>query len=184
MFDRRHINALYSRYQFMTLQQKNDFKQLTKQYQPAVPIVLEYDLDICKDAFCFLLANPQHKNFLTDAWFTTLMQAVIAFYTLYRPPFHSVLPPYETQSHTQTKLAEDPFANLAQQHGLTPVQGQYLKYLALSWETKLIATHLCKSERTVEKVIDAIKTKLKLSSKQELSMLLQCFYINTTTNHT
>lgn len=178
MLDRNLINPFYNRVELMDPHYQKTFIALTSPHESSTPVVIEHDLDFYKDAFCFQIANPSNKDFITGAWFATFLQMIIAFYNFYSPQLTPNFPSYDTRSIITELRQDDLFHDFIAMHDLTPTQGQYLKYLVFSWESKRIATHLCRSERTVEKVIDAIKLKLNLYSKQELCTLLQCYYIN------
>ncbi|WP_119328638.1 helix-turn-helix transcriptional regulator [Cysteiniphilum halobium] len=178
MLDRNLITPFYDRVELMNPSYQKAFIALTSPNESSTPIVIEHDLDFYKDAFCFQIANHSNKDFITGAWFATFLQMIIAFYNFYSPQLTPNFPSYDTRNTMTEFRQDDLFQDFIAMHDLTPTQGQYLKYLVFSWESKRIATHLCRSERTVEKVIDAIKLKLNLHSKQELCRLLQCYYIN------
>ncbi|TNF65731.1 MAG: hypothetical protein EP298_11370 [Gammaproteobacteria bacterium] len=185
MLDRDNIYPLYNRKDLLNRKQLETYKSINKELSMFEPIIIEHDLGIAKDSFCFLIKLSDDKQIDNIVMlYNLLYKVILTFYKLYQPPLTKIFPSYEITYNQRLETPNyAPFSQIVLDFNLTANELNYIKLLTHNMNTNQIATLLSKSPRTVEKAIDRIKIKSSFSSKIELENYLQTHYLDYTYNY-
>ncbi|WP_192483628.1 MULTISPECIES: LuxR C-terminal-related transcriptional regulator [Cysteiniphilum] len=184
------VEPIYNRLESFCQESKAAYERIIHREHGFLPIVIEYDLGVCKDCHCFLL-GVNDGRYRYQELFNQLFDTVLYFYRQFREGdfkhqrVHYFTTEKMSKEHRYYDLSStfSPYDELKEEYYLTNKNVDYIKLIALGMSASQIANTLNRSLRTVEKSVDAIRHKFRFDNRQQLDVFLQMFYKSKVKEH-